>query len=591
MFKRSSFVLFSVLALAVSCSAWAQPFYHCENRSIVSPGGDPFLIRGMALSFLLNPEAYALHLGDVHWRHLNNPSSIRSRVREILGNDADAQAFWNAYEANLFSADDLAALAAEGFNTIRIPFNYRLISPEDSPGTLDPNGLQKLNQLVQLCKTNGLAVILDMHSCPGGQSHDGIADPEHRFWYWSDTAQNWLETGVACLWEFNQEYFNRTGRTPEFNKQRTADIWRAIAAFFANETAIIGYELVNEPCLPSAVPISDLRNLLIQITSAIREVDANHIVFVSGNDFASSVEGLVPAWDSNMAIGFHKYWCAAAPASISAFVQASTQYNIPLCLTETGENSNDWFFQMRQLLEASQIGWCWWAPKKVSSISAAFSAGITPDYQYVIDNFRDSPIDAVRARTGLMQMAAGLATAQCDFEPGYFASLLSSSFGTGAGEPFVSATAPGKLYCVNYNVGANGIAYADADSRNENGISSWNQGWTYRNDGVDITTTSDGCGYKVAWTANGESLKYAVNVQSTRKYKIILRTASPSNAGQFRLYRNGTAISSIVSVPSSGGWESWRNVTLNNISLPAGPQTIELRIVTGGFDLSSITFQ
>ena len=583
-----SLMLFVILCGGNTGSA--QSFYRCQNRTLLDTNGAPFIVRGTAVSFWLNPEAYALRLNDVHGRHLNNPSSIRVRIREILGNDTDAQAFWDAYEANMFTQSDFADLAAEGFNTIRVPFNYRLISPESTPGVIDPAGLQQLDTIVSWCKNAGLAVLLDMHSCPGGQSHDAPADPEQTYWYWDDDAQNWMEAGVAALWEFNQDYFNRTGRTPEFNKQRTVDIWQAIAAHFADEPAILGYELINEPFLPYGVHYPDLRDLLIRITTAIRAVDTNHIVFVSGNQFAGSVDGLVPPWDANMAISFHRYWCPTTYASIAPFVDASVLYNLPICLSETGENSNDWFFNMKQLLESQQIGWCWWGIKKVRNITAALSSDLSSDYQYVIDNFRDSPIDPVRAKSGLMQMAAGLATSVCDVEPGHFDALLSPLYGT-TGIAFLNHVIPGKINAVDYNIGAVGVAYSDTVTRNEAGYPgavAWNEGFQYRNDGVDIATTAEGNGYKVAWTANGESLKFTAAVASSKYYKLTLRTATPNSGGKLRLYRNGSPITAEISIPNSGGYEIWRSTTVRNVYLPAGTQTIEVRIVTGGFDLASI---
>ena len=50
----------------------------------------------------------------------------------------------------------------------------------------------------------------------------------------------------------------------------------------------------------------------------------------------------------------------------------------------------------------------------------------------------------------------------------------------------------------------------------------------------------------------------------------------------------GSPITAEISIPNSGGYEIWRSTTVRNVYLPAGTQTIEVRIVTGGFDLASI---
>jgi aryl-phospho-beta-D-glucosidase BglC (GH1 family) len=580
------------LVFVLTACVHADNFFRRSGSQILDPDGQPFLVRGNALSHWLTPEAYALKLNTVHGRHIGSYSSIRARIREILGNDADADAFWAAYHSNFVTQADLNAMAAEGFNTIRIPFNYRLLSPENTPGVFSEAGFQILDQAIQMCKNSGLAVILDMHACPGGQSHDAPADPEYTYWTWDAGIQNWVECGVATLWEFDQGYYNLTGRTPEFNKQRTAAIWREIAARYAHEPAVIGYELINEPFLPYGVHYPDLRALFMQITAAIREVDTNHIIFVEGNFYAGTFDGLVPPWDDNMALCFHRYWDPVNNAMIESFINAAAPYNLPIVMTESGENSNQWFHEFVTLLEANNIGWCWWGYKKVDMISSAFSATITPDYQYVIDNFRDLPIDAARAKTGLMECAANLATDACDFDPGWFDALLSPSYASSSCA-FVNNVIPGTIYCVNYDVGHQGVAFFDGRYKNEDGFfgGPWNEGDAYRNDGVDITTTGEGIGYKVGWTENGEWLKFTVNITQTGRYDINIRTATPNNGGKLRLYLNGSPITSEISVPRSNGWENWRTTTLRNVNLTAGTRILELRVVAGGFDIASVEFK
>ena len=68
-------------------------------------------------------------------------------------------------------------------------------------------------------------------------------------------------------------------------------------------------------------------------------------------------------------------------------------------------------------------------------------------------------------------------------------------------------------------MGLLGYAYNDLDYAtyhvSNNQFQAWNQGWQYRNDGVDIenSTDSDSNGYKVGFTAEGEWLVFTVNVE------------------------------------------------------------------------------
>jgi endoglucanase len=567
----------------------APSFFRCSGGEILDSDGQPFLIKALVLSGWYVPEAYMWKLNSVHTRHLFNYSSITRRIEEVLGAQ-DAQAFWNAYHENFLTEADVADMAAQGFNTFRMPFNYRLLSPQDSPGVYSEEGFQVLDQIIEWSKQYGLKVILDMHACPGGQASEHYADPEHTFWVWDTRITNWIEAGVACLWQDDADYFNRTGRTAAFNKQRTADIWQTIAARYKDEPAVIGYELINEPHLPDGVTSNDLRNLLIQISTAIRAVDTNHILFVEGDMFAEMIDGLLPPWDSNMAIAFHKYWRPVSYDQIQPYVDARAQYSIPLWMSESGENSNPWFHALKNLLETNNIGWSWWGFKKIDTIATAYSGELTPGFQYVINNFWDSPIDPVLARQGLMELADRLSTTNCDYEPGYYASLFDPQFGT-TNKPVLTMSIPGTVNCVDYDQGNQGIAYNDTRYENPQWLGDgWNNGWIWRNDGVDISKTTYGCGYKVGWAESGEWLKYTVNIPVSGRYDITFHVATPNSGKTLQLLLDGKTLTSVLTVPNTGGWETWRTFTASRVSLPQGKHTITLKIVNGGFDISKMVF-
>ena len=565
-------------------------FFKRKGQDILGRNGHPFLIKGIALSGWLNTEAYMLKLNEQHDQHIGSDSDLRSRIHYILGNEIAAREFWDTYQANFVTEQDIAEFAARGFNTIRLPFNYRLLSPLATPNEYSDEGFKLLDTAVEWCKNHGIYVILDMHCCPGGQSREAHADPEHTEW------QSGIEKGVACLWEFNQEYYERTGRTPEFNKDRIVDLWWTIANRYKKEEWIIGYELMNEPDLPSDLeyPNSDaLRDLLILITDAIRETDKNHIIFVQGEHFSSTFEGLLPTWDDNMALMFHKYWRPTEYREIQPYIETANHYNLPLCMSESGENSNPWFYEFVQLLEGNNIGWCWWGYKKVEQITSAYSVTVTSDYQFVIDNFWNPlSIDPIRAKRGLMDLANSVATENCHYQPGYFASLLDPNFNISP-IPYTMHEVPGIIHCVNYDIGNQNIGYSDTRYKNEKkDANPWNEGWSYRNDGVDIQESSDShpssCGYNVGWTDDGECMRYTINVSTEGNYSTSFRVATENDNGAFELLLDGNDLSDRVYVNNTGGYQNW--ITLNHDScyLPTGKHILELRILTGGFNISWI---
>ncbi|MFH0907902.1 MAG: cellulase family glycosylhydrolase, partial [bacterium] len=575
--------------------AQAQSFFRCQGTNIVDAAGNPFLCRGLVLSGWLVPEAYGLKLNEVHNRNMNAYTDLRVNVRRILNNDDDAKLFWDTYTSNYVTGADLAEFKARGFNAIRVPFNYRLLmSVTNVPDVYFEEGFQVLDGIIQSCKTNGLAVLLDMHACPGGQSHDPYADPEHTYWSTNESGV-WFEHGVAVLWESNETYFANTGRTPETNKQRTVDLWRKIAQRYSNETAILGYELINEPYFyeSSGVTTNDMRNLFIRITSAVREADTNHIVFVEGNIFAEFIDGLTPPWDDNMAIAFHRYWRETGyeDGVVQTYLDARTTYDVPLLMTESGENSNPWVYEIKQLMESNRIGCFWWGFKKVDANSVVYHVQKTPDYQYVIDNWRDSPIDPVRAKKGLMELANNVATTNCIYKPGYFEALFDPLFNASP-QPFADHPIPGLVYLSDYDVGNQDVAYHDTRYKNTSyGGEGWNLGWTYRSDGADISTCSTGNGYKVAHVEPGEWLKYTVRILPGGVYDLDLCTATTNTDRQVQLLLDGTNLTGAVSLPQTAGWDDWLHTAVTNLAFTAGTHVLEVRMLTNGLDFSSMQFE
>ena len=110
-----------------------------------------------------------------------------------------------------------------------------------------------------------------------------------------------------------------------------------------------------------------LRKLMMNITAAIREVDKNHLIIIEGNSWGNNYNGIMPVWDKNMALSFHKYWNYNDQQSIARMIEMRSQNNVPIWLGETGENSNVWFTQAIRLFETNNIGWSWWPLKKLGA--------------------------------------------------------------------------------------------------------------------------------------------------------------------------------------------------------------------------------
>ena len=74
-----------------------------------------------------------------------------------------------------------------------------------------------------------------------------------------------------------------------------------------NPTGVLKIQLHDRNGLKEEKNIQ-LKQLLKDITQAIREVDKNHIIIIEGNGWGNNYNGMLGPWDNNMVLSFHKYW-------------------------------------------------------------------------------------------------------------------------------------------------------------------------------------------------------------------------------------------------------------------------------------------
>jgi beta-glucanase (GH16 family) len=140
----------------------------------------------------------------------------------------------------------------------------------------------------------------------------------------------------------------------------------------------------------------------------------------------------------------------------------------------------------------------------------------------------------------------------------------------------VTTNIPGNVQFEDYMNGGEGVSYHDTTAGNTPG--------QYRNDDVDIEACSDaGGGYDVGYTAAGEWLNYSVNVLQAGIYSIGAHVASLGAGGTFHLELDGANISGALTVPDTGGWQTWQVLTVNNINIGSiGLKTLKLVMDANG---------
>ena len=297
--------------------------------------------------------------------------------------------------------------------------------------------------------------VLDLHAAPGGQGHDAISD---------------YDSSKPSLWESTQ---------PEQN----GVLWK-VAAHYADSpgwpgttcsTSPIGICLEARPCAPtSSAPTAS--GGTVSICCFLKAIG-------SPTTSRASPHHGTATWPLS-----HKYWSNNDVATLDFALALRDAHQVPLYLGEA-ENSNVVRDAVR-LLEDLGIGWAWWPlkrwrafprpcpSKRPQDISTGplgrqrlcAGSGVRPSRADGFDGQTEGRALPCAARRGGCADASATHRRHPAF-PG-------------------TSTLPGTVFAPDYDLGRAGMAYVDevdATYHVSNGsFTAWNNGWTGRNDGVDI---------------------------------------------------------------------------------------------------------
>ena len=376
-----------------------------NGQNIVDSSGNNVVLHGFGVGEWTNTEAYMLEWPDGNGKYLwyYGYTRIHSTLDTLMGEDAAAQ-YWQTWQTNVITEADVAKWQSWGVNAVRFSINYHWLSPSD--GVYLDSGWQWIDQFVAWCKAHNIYVILCMHAAPGGQNPELMSDtPDGRPHLWTE---------------------------PDIYQPWTIHLWQAIAERYANEPTVAGYDLLDEPLLSESKPLSGgatVRSFYVQATAAIRSVDTNHIIFACGTGWCGSTSGvraILPPWDKNMVLVFHKYWDRNDLASIHGYLAIRHNYNLPLLNGETGENTNAWAKGMASLLAKHEVGWMWWTYKKVNQKAEPCSIPEPAHYQKILRYVegRGAQPSQSAADTIMLSLANNAATKNCTWNNGLVQALF-----------------------------------------------------------------------------------------------------------------------------------------------------------------------
>ncbi len=324
-------------------------FLKRRDGRLINGRGEEILLTGWGLGNWLLPEGY---MWCVYEQRFDRPWRMEQVIRELTG-ASYAEKFWFRFRDAYITAEDIHYLADLGYNSVRIPFNWKLFLEEEPGIHWKEEGFRRLDDCIRWCEQEGLYAFLDMHAAPGGQTGSNI----------DDSYDN-----VPRL------FIDRD------NQEKALAIWERLAQRYCSHEFVGGYDLLNEPIIPSSVSevnyddlLPDLVRFYERCVEVIRRADANHLISIEGHHWAVKTDVFDRLYDENMVMHIHRYAEPPESACLKEYMQAAGKWKLPVWIGETGENVNEWYSALYPLALSLHMGYNLWPWKKMDCTNSPCS--------------------------------------------------------------------------------------------------------------------------------------------------------------------------------------------------------------------------
>jgi endoglucanase len=529
-------------------------------------------------SNVLDAQGAVVHWSGVNWSGFETPNLV---LHGLWGN-VDGQGHSRSLGSYL---DQMKTL---GLNLIRLPFCGDIFVPGQMPasGTIDFTAnpdlqgktcLEIMDLVVSECGTRGIRIILDYHRIHGGSASE------------------------AGLWFIPADAIS--------TEQYWINNWKALVGRYVTDPTVVGCDLFNEVHGDASHPGPfwdadgvnepyNWRTAAIRCGNAILSINPHLLICVQGLDhFGAETSWWGANWEAIATIPIslgtpnqlvyevHDYgpdvWNQpwhndpSFPSNLPGFWDKQwgfvAKQNIgPIWVGEWGSKLDvtreiQWANALHDYIKANALSWTWWTWSPLSSDTGGI---LQNDFTNVNQNRVNLVHDVQYPSFG---PSGGASPPPPPPPPG--------------GTPYgvVPFPIPGTVQAENYDLGGEGVGYHNTDPVNHFG--------QYRNDGVSIEATLDaGGGYDVGWITPGEWLRYTVAVAAPGTYNLDLRVASATTGGTLHLSLGSANLTGTVSVPVTGGWQTWQTVTVTGVTLSPGTQTLQLTFDSGSFNINWMSF-
>jgi endoglucanase len=352
-------------------------FLDVSGRNICDSRGNNIYFQGINLGNWLVWEGY-LMMGDFKYR--THSQFFDSLVAAFASREKalEFEHQWRLHYEDEKAINDLKEL---GFNSLRVPFNYKIFYKD---GKISNHGFQYIDRLVQYCRPNDITILLDMHGAPGFQNPGDHSDN-------GDSNENQPRDTVK-FWDGD-------------NVDIAAKIWAHIASYYKDEPVIWGYDLYNEPVAQDGREFEILPSF-VKIRNSIRKVDPNHIIVAEASWWSSDFTkldwtdpetqkktGVTQAWDDKLVYQNHHY---GPPKDTFGREKYAEKLNIPFFTGEFGEDSNVELAEITKWSKEKTSGHFPWSFKKMSHDRTLWTIPPNKSYERIkdfINNGGNPPVD------------------------------------------------------------------------------------------------------------------------------------------------------------------------------------------------------
>jgi endoglucanase len=324
---------------------------HTLGTTIVNTNNEIVQLTGLNLGgwFIMEPWMCPADSGG-----LPDTYSIIKELDSRFG-VATEQLLIKAYQGSWITTNDLNNITNGGFDCVRVPVwwgNFYSITNTTSSGWR-ADAFAELDWVVTNCASRGIYVVIDMHGVVGSQSTSDDTGQQNLNAYWTNS----------------------------LDQSETAYMWSQIAAHYSSNSAVAGYDLINEPDnAPSNAAVLAAYNSLYH---TIRAIDTNHIIIMEGT-FGNWNWSMLPnpatyGW-TNIVYSMHEYQFGGTLVQIQAGSDNQVadfnnhkSWNVPDYIGEwndMGQGAPCYDYSISDYKNAG-ISWTMWAYKA--------SAGLVPN--------------------------------------------------------------------------------------------------------------------------------------------------------------------------------------------------------------------